>query len=147
MFCSKHIQGTTAHAETVTRLTEALAEIGKALGRVSIELKLYQTATMSEAVSRVYAHVLLFLRKAVHWFNSNRVLRVVKDAVCPFHLKFQDTVDGINKCIAVVDRNAGTSSRAELRLLTLAFNEMQQSQFRTEAFLKQLIQEHTSECS
>ena len=125
------------------------------------DLTLYQNPWVQASVARVYAHVLLFLRKAVNWYNAKRLHRVVHSVVHP--LKFQDTVAEIKKCIMDVDANANTSSHVEIRGLTLALQaqaaklhqsdqrlhdmqtKMNEAQAHNEMWFKQCIQVVTSE--
>jgi hypothetical protein len=49
--------------------------------------------------------------------------RAVSSILSPYSSRFQETVQEISRCIASVDAIASTSGRAEIRGLTLSFEE------------------------
>jgi hypothetical protein len=116
---------------------------------------------MKEAMSRLYAYILLFLQKAVKWYTMSSARRAVSSILSPYSLSFKDTIEEIRKCTESVDAIANTSGRAEIRGLTIALegqaeklkesdrklhdmqarmNELQASSQRTEAAVVQVLQ-------
>ncbi len=110
----------------VAELSKALTKINEAMPRVQIELAIYQSPWMQDAVSRLYAHVLLFLQKAVQWYNRGSLRRAIGSIFKPYPLAFQDTVLEITRCTKAVDAIANTSSHAEIRCLTNAMKAQDQ---------------------
>ena len=140
----------------VTELSKALTRINDAVPRVHIELALYKTPWMQTAVSRFYAHVLLFLQKAVEWYNKGSFRRAVGSIFRPYPLTFEDTVTSIRACTDTIDKIANTSSHAEIRGLTMLVKaqdktlhdvraEMIKAQARHDAQISQVLQLATSE--
>lgn len=97
-------------------LSKALAKIGEALPRIQLEGALYQSLWMRDAISKLYAYILLFLQNAVQWYSAGRLRRAMYTFSRP--LLFGDIVAEINSCTAAIEAIANTSSHAELRALT-----------------------------
>ena len=138
----------------MTELSKALAKIGDVLPRVQIDAALYNTPWMKEAISRLYAYILLFLQKAVKWYTMGSARRAVSSVLNPYSSSFQETIKEISRCTASVDDIASTSGRAEIRGLTLfleesekklhamqlRMNELQASSERTEEVVMRVLQ-------
>jgi hypothetical protein len=108
-------QGILNHARLVTELSKALAKIGDALQQAKLSAELYQTPHMQNAISRLYAHIILFLQQAMKWYTMSSAGRAVSSIFKPFELNYQDTVDEIKLCTQTINDIAGLASRAELR--------------------------------
>lgn len=155
------LQGVLNHAELVSELSKALAKVGEVLPRAQIDATLYNTPWMKDAMSRLYAYILLFLQRAVKWYTMGSARRAVSSILNPYSSSFKDTIDEIKKCTESVDAIASTSGRAEIRGLTIALegqaeklkasdrklndmqarmNELQASSDRTEAIVMQVLQ-------
>jgi hypothetical protein len=107
----------------VAELSKALTRIGEVLPRIQINLVLYRSKWMQDSVSRLYAHILLFLQSAVRWYNSGRAQRVVSSIFRPYPLVFREIVDQIKECTSNMDSISNTSSQAEIRGITWALQD------------------------
>lgn len=103
------------HANLVTQFSKALAKIGDALSQARLSAELYQTDLMKEAVSHLYAHIILFFQKSVKWYNMSSAGRALSSIFKPFELEYEDTILEINLCAQNVNDIASAASRAELR--------------------------------
>jgi hypothetical protein len=92
-----------------------LIEVGGALCKTKLNAELYQTDQMKEAISHLYAHIILFFQQAVRWYNMSRVGRTFSAIVNPPELEYQDTVQQIKFWSESVDSMARAAGRAELR--------------------------------
>ncbi|OQV02661.1 hypothetical protein CLAIMM_07817 [Cladophialophora immunda] len=115
--------GVSTYSQHAAELAKALAQIGDVLPRIRVELALYTTTQMTEAVAQLYAHILLFLQRAVTWYNANRTRRVLKAVFRPSQLSFQETVADIGLCTKNVEMIANTAGRAEIRGQSFALEE------------------------
>jgi hypothetical protein len=122
-------QGILNHATLVTQLSKALAKIGDALQQTKLSAELYRTYTMKDAISRLYAHIILFLQQAIKWYNMSQAGRAIYCILKPFELSYKDTVDEIKLCVQTVNEIAGMAGRAELRDMHISI-QMQQQQSR-----------------
>lgn len=108
-------QGILNHAKLVVELSKALIRIGDVLPRTKLSAELYQTEHMKEAISRLYAHILLFFQQAVKWWNMGPAKKAVSVILKPFELDYKDTVEQIRICAKTVDDIANAAARAEVR--------------------------------
>jgi len=138
MICSFYLKGVLNHAQMVTELSKALTKIGRALPRVQVNLSLYRTPWMQDTVSRLYAHILLFLQQAVKWYKLSIVRRTLNSVFRPYKLVFNDIVEEINACSETVDAIASTSGQAEIRGITQALQRIQESDQKLHAMQIQL---------
>jgi predicted phage tail protein len=112
---SNQTQGVINHAELLEKLSKALVKIGSVLPRTKLNSELYQTTLMKEAVSRLYAYIILFFQRAVKWYNMSSASRAIASIFKPFELDYKDTVEQIKLCSETVDKIASASGRAEVR--------------------------------
>jgi hypothetical protein len=152
----------------VTELSRALASIAEVLPRIRLEGSLYPTDYMKDAISRVYAYIILFLQKAVKWYTMGAARRAVSSLFKPYSLSYKDTVDQIKICTEAVNAIASAASRAEVRDINITIEEQRErlkdtdktlhnmqdrlidlnaSSRRTEAHLLQILQLATSWCA
>ncbi|KIX01973.1 uncharacterized protein Z518_07912 [Rhinocladiella mackenziei CBS 650.93] len=61
------------HENYFSRIAKQLGLIGQALPRVELFAQLYPTPILREALSNLYAHIILFLQKAVSWYCKNAI--------------------------------------------------------------------------
>lgn len=87
---------------------------------------------MRDAVAELYAHIMLFLQKAMRWYNRSPAGRAISSFLKPYELEYQDTVEQIKLCAETVHDLASAASRAEIRDINITINllrrEMQQRQ-------------------
>ncbi|KAF2456391.1 hypothetical protein BDY21DRAFT_386418 [Lineolata rhizophorae] len=107
--------GIINHENLVVQLCQALCNIGDALPRAKITAELYKTDQMKDAISRLYAHILLFFQQAVKWYNRSPAGRVLSSIFKPFELEYKDNLEQIRICAKRVDDTANTAARAEIR--------------------------------
>lgn len=97
------------------QLAKALAKIGDLLPRTKVNAELYQTQNMKEAVSRLYAHIILFFQQAVRWYSMGVLSRTMSSILNPFELDYKDTLEEVRVCSETVNEIANTAARAEVR--------------------------------
>lgn len=117
------VHGVVNHAELIVEISRALVNIGDALPHIKLGMDLYPTVYMKEAVSRVYAHIMLFLKKATKWYSLSPARRALSVLANPFSIGYKDTVDQIRLCTESVNLVAGAAARAELRDQTITLQE------------------------
>lgn len=78
---------------------------------------------MKGSVARLYAHIILFLKRATKWYNASRTGRAISSFFKPYELTYKDTIDRISECAKSIDDLAGISSKAELRGMSLTLSE------------------------
>ena len=83
---------------------------------------------MKEAVSRLYAHVILFFQQTVKWYNMSSAGRAISSIFKPFELDYKDTVEQIKLCSDTVDEIANAAARAEIRDMHITI-QLQQTRF------------------
>ena len=91
-----------------------------------LSAELYQIDDMKEAISRLFAHIILFFQQAVCWYNKGPAGRAWSSIFRPFELHYQDTVGEINLCSRTVKDIANRASRAEIRDMHTKFKIMHQ---------------------
>ncbi|KIX92611.1 uncharacterized protein Z520_11640 [Fonsecaea multimorphosa CBS 102226] len=115
--------GVSQYSQHAAEFAKALARIGDVLPRIRVELALYSTPHMIEAVAQLYAHVLLFLQRAVTWYTSNRTRRILKTVLRPSRLPIQEIVADMELCAENVKMIANTAGRAEIRGQSFALEQ------------------------
>lgn len=108
-------QGIINHAELVAEFAKALTDVGEVLPRAKLNAKLYQTDMMKEAVVGLYRHILLFLQKALEWYQFSPGRRAVSAIIRPFKTDLKNTIDEVKRCATVMEAVAGSCMKAELR--------------------------------
>jgi hypothetical protein len=128
LLCQKRLsstpyQGILNHAELVVKLSRALANIADVLPRIKLDGALYPTEHMKQAISRVYAHIILFLQKAVKWYTRSTAYRAISALLKPYDLTYKDTIEQIRACTDAVNEIANTAARAETRALSITIHD------------------------
>lgn len=83
---------------------------------------------MRDALSRLYAYIILFLRLCVRWYNRSSLGRLWDAIKSPYELDYQDLYDQIRVSSAAVDDFANAGARAEIRDIR-TIQTLHQSQF------------------
>lgn len=117
------VQGVLNHTELVVEISRALINIADVLPHIKLGMDLYPTIYMQEAVSRVYAHIMLFLKKATKWYSMSPARRALSALARPYSIGYKDTVDQIRLCTESVNLVASAAARAELRDQTITLQE------------------------
>ena len=82
---------------------------------MDLSAELYRTGDMEAALSRVYAHIILFFHLCVQWYNRSPLGRLWSSITSPFELDYQELVEQIQLSSKAVDDLANAGSRAEVR--------------------------------
>jgi hypothetical protein len=101
----------------VQKLAQALVEIGDVLPRAKFSAELYQTDYMQEALSRLYAYIILFFQLCVRWYNKSPIRRVWSSVITPFELDWKELTDQIMLSSKMVEDLANSGARSEIRLV------------------------------
>ncbi|KAI1170553.1 hypothetical protein F4777DRAFT_108471 [Nemania sp. FL0916] len=114
----KFIFGAVVECErTATTVVKALCDIADALPSVELSLALFPTPVMKHCVSWLYAHIVRFLVRALHYYQESSIVRVIHTVTRPSALRYDDLVQLIRRDVEKVRRHAATSSQAEIRAL------------------------------
>ncbi|KAH3997541.1 hypothetical protein HBI13_109690 [Parastagonospora nodorum] len=109
------LMGIINRATLVQKLAQAFVAIGDVLPRASLSAELYQTDYMKDALSRLYAYIIIFLHLCVKWYNRSSLGRLWSAMKSPFELDYQDLVDQIKVSSAAVEDLANAGARVEIR--------------------------------
>lgn len=115
MITSNTTQGIINHAELVAEFARAITEVGEVLPRAKLNSRLYQTEIMKDAVVGLYRHILLFLKKAMKWYQLSTTGRAISAIMKPFKTDLKSTIDEVTKCATIMEAVARDSMKAELR--------------------------------
>lgn len=118
------LMGILNHGRLVQEFSQALIQIGDALRLTKETAELYQTDDVRDAISRLYAPILVFFQQALRWYNRSRVGRALSAVFSPYELKYKDTVEQIQRCAKAVNDMAAAKSRAEIRDIHISLEMM-----------------------
>ncbi|KAI0411408.1 hypothetical protein F5X98DRAFT_54705 [Xylaria grammica] len=105
------------HERTATTVVTALCDISDALPSVELSLALFPTPVMKHCVSSLYAHIVRFLIRALHYYQESNIMRAVHTVTRPSALRYDDLVQLIRRDMEKVRKHAAASSQAEIRAL------------------------------
>ena len=108
-------KGVINRAILFEKLSQALIAIGDVLPRMDLSADLYKTEYMEATLSRLYTHIIRFLRRCVQWYNKSPIGRLCSAITSPFELVYQDLVEQVQLCSKLVDDLASAGARAEIR--------------------------------
>ncbi|CAO2651418.1 Nn.00g039880.m01.CDS01 [Neocucurbitaria sp. VM-36] len=135
--------GVINHETLVVQLAQALSTIGDVLPRTDLYAELYKTQSMQDAISQLYARIILFFQEALKWYNRGPAGRAFASIFKPFELHYEETVKSIQACTQKIEDIASAASRAELRdinlLTTLLHNKSQLRDRRLDGIESQII--------
>ncbi|OQV09703.1 hypothetical protein CLAIMM_13795 [Cladophialophora immunda] len=115
--------GVLNQPELVTELSRALVDIADVLLHVQLATNLYPTIYMNEAISRLYAHIMLFLKQVAKWYSMSPARRAISTLAKPYKINYKYTIEQIQQCSHMVDLAASAAARAELRDQNIALRE------------------------
>lgn len=118
-------KGILNHGELVIEYSKALVQIGEVLPRQELNAALFPTPHMKDAISRLYAHILKFLLRAVKWYQMSPAGRAFSAIRKPFDLDLKDIVEQVWLCSERIEKIASTASKAELRDVHLKISGIQ----------------------
>lgn len=122
-------KGIINHEKLVEHFSDSLVQIGNALKGAKLSAELYQNDQMKEAISHLYAHIILFFQQTVKWYTRSRIGRVVSAIVNPVEL--DKTVQQIQSCAETVRDLASAASRVEIRDIHVLL-QLQEDKFQNE---------------
>jgi hypothetical protein len=110
---------------------------------------------MKDALSRLYAYIILFLKLCVKWYNRSSLGRLWSALKAPFELNYKDLVEQIKASSAAVEDLANAGARLEIRdIRTIQdihhvqfvefYNKLLERQAKLEDSVSQLMQVATS---
>jgi hypothetical protein len=110
---------------------------------------------MKDALSRLYASIILFLQLCVKWYNRSSLGRLWSALKAPFELDYKDLVEQIRTSSAAVEDLASAGARVEIRdIRTIQdihhiqfvefYNKIIERQTKLENSVSQLMQVATS---
>lgn len=108
------------HEETTSELAKAVSHIGGALPRLKLQLDMFHTDSIREAVERLYADILAFLLRSLQWYEQSSLKRIWGAIAKPYKLHFKDLRDRIDESARQVDNMAHTLTQEKInRILAL----------------------------
>ncbi|ETN41066.1 uncharacterized protein HMPREF1541_03001 [Cyphellophora europaea CBS 101466] len=132
------LMGVIDNARLFAKIAEALTLVGESLQRVELYSKLYSASEILPIIARLYGHILLFLKKAIKWYQANRWWRAFKSVSEPYDIGYKATVDQIRACTASLDTAADSAAKVELRGVTLMQTQSVESLNAVDGKLRQL---------
>lgn len=106
-----------------------MVDIAEVLPRAKLDAELYQTDHTRAVISTLYAHILLFFKQTISWFNLSRTRKIMSAILNPFKLGLKTTVDEVKRCAMILDIVADSASKAEIRsmhvLMQAVFKELE----------------------
>lgn len=109
-------QGIINHGKLVIQLSEALATIASVLPTAKLTVELYRTDEMKSAVSSLYAHVLLFLKRILmKWYQAGPGGRALFAVFNPFETSYKPLLQQVEQCAQTIDKIAGLYVKQEVR--------------------------------
>lgn len=70
---------------------------------------------MKDALSKLYAYIIMFLRLCVRWYSRSPIGRLWDALKSPYELQYKDLIDQIKVSSDVVEQFANAGARAEIR--------------------------------
>ncbi|KAI8202374.1 hypothetical protein KHU50_004970 [Colletotrichum sp. SAR 10_65] len=92
---------------------------------------------MKYAIASLYAHILLFLKQALKWYNVSPASRILKSLFKPFELSYRETVDQIKLCAQTINDIANLAVKSEVREMNM---QLQQQSSYVEGLEKRLCE-------
>ncbi|KAL3419659.1 hypothetical protein PVAG01_08157 [Phlyctema vagabunda] len=109
--------GVINQEQLITELSKALSIIADALPRVQLHSILYPTEKMKRAIAMLYARIIQFVKRAMHWYKEGRMKHIYNAIIRPYDLRFKDLVEEIREYSSKVDQIASASAQAEMRIM------------------------------
>jgi hypothetical protein len=96
-------------------LAKAYSMIADLLPRTDFTLIHYPTDAMKEAISQLYAQIILFTSRAIRWYKKGKFSHAVSAVARPWALNWKDSVNDITEQSRRVESLARVAAQAELR--------------------------------
>lgn len=120
------VQASANYDRLIEGLSEALSTITDHVAECQVELELYDTPEMREAIATLYAEIFLLLSDLIEYLTKKRLKRLLKSFNEDLCDKFEGEIGKINKKAKKIQRLAEQGSRAELRAMRLQLENLQQ---------------------
>jgi len=104
-------------------------------------VKLMNVEDMRQAIGTLYSHIFHFLKSAMEWYQSKSLKKVLNSFNESFYDKFEEQIVKIKSLSEWLQKKGNLKSRAELRDLRLAFDQMAKQNTRIWASLREEKQE------
>lgn len=124
----------------VTRLATGLNQIADILPRAELNLQLYPTPQTKQVIVDIYAQILKFLLRALHWYQESKLKHVIHSITRPTELRYDDLMAKISSLSLRMTDMASASSHAEQRDMHTAI----QYQLQDHKAMQQSIDQLTS---
>jgi hypothetical protein len=108
-------QAVMNHEKTVAMLAKAMSQIADTLPHVELQLMLYPTTRMREAVAELYAIILRFLVRARDWYEEGRVVHLIHSITRPVELRYLDLIEQISNSSRIIRAITASGQLAEFR--------------------------------
>ncbi|KAL6407255.1 hypothetical protein AUP68_10084 [Ilyonectria robusta] len=132
------LMGVINHGNLVAQFSRALTMIADVLPRAKLSAELYRTKDMKDAIGSLYAHIILFLKQAIKWYNVGPAGRALTALFKPFELRYKDTVEQIEQCAKTIDDLAGILVKAEVREISVSLHDQSQRMIAMETRLQEM---------
>jgi hypothetical protein len=131
-------QGIINHSRLISEFSQALAKISDALRQTKLTAELFQTDPVKDAISQLYAHIILFFQQAVRWYNRSSAGRAFSSIFKPYELEYEDTIEQIKLCAEAISDMASAASRAEVRDMHITIQLMRREMQRRDQKLTEM---------
>ncbi|EON68935.1 hypothetical protein W97_08193 [Coniosporium apollinis CBS 100218] len=93
---------------------------------------------MKDAISSLYAHIILFFQQAVKWYNMGPAGRAISAIFKPYELGYKDTVEYIKICLETVNNIVDAAAGAEIRDINIIIQLQSQKVHEMQVQLKEM---------
>ena len=131
-------QGIINHSHLISEFSQALAKISDVLRQTKLTAELFQTDPVRDAISQLYAHIMLFFQQAMRWYNRSSAGRAFSSIFKPYELEYEDTVEQIKLCAEAINDMASAASRAEVRDMHITIQLMRKEMQRRDQKLTKM---------
>lgn len=108
-------QGVVNQQKLISRLSSGLCQIAEVLPRAELILRLYPIPGVRHLISNMYAHILKFLVRSLHWYQESKLSHLVHAITRPVELRFDDLIEKIRLLSSNMTNLALASGHAEQR--------------------------------
>lgn len=107
--------GVLNQQKLISRLSTGICQIADVLPRAELVLQLYPNSQIRHLISRMYAYILRFLIRSLHWYQESKLLHLVHAITRPVELRFDDLIEEIRLLSSNLTDLASASGHAEQR--------------------------------
>ncbi|KAK7994264.1 hypothetical protein PG991_015852 [Apiospora marii] len=121
------LEANANHERITEGLSEAISTITDHVADCNVELEMYETAEMKEAVARLYADIFLFLSDLIDYLTQKRLKRLLDSFNEDLYKKYEDRIGVIGKKAGRIQWLAERGSRAEIRAVRLELERLERN--------------------